>query len=354
MGAGQRPRGATARISLARTAGLAAAVVVIVGIAVALANPFGAKNSNSSARPVPTPVTTVDPKAAPAPPAAGSYFGAYVQPVVYSQQDKIAAVDGLQKQIGRRLDIVHTYLTWHAPFPTGSQLAFLRQDSILLLSWAGTDTRAIASGADDSLIRQRADAIKATGKPIFLEWRWEMNRPNLASQVHSAADYIAAWDHIRSIFAQEHVGNVAWVWCPTASAFADGLAQAYYPGNNEVDWVCTDAYPKAGQQQSFAQIVQPALSWAAHHSKPVMIGEYGVPGSYTAQQRVQWLRGVAKTAQGDPQIKALVYFDADPVRTPTPGRASFALVGGSAALQAFRALAEERYFNPRGLPVAGK
>jgi hypothetical protein len=336
---------------------LAVAAAAVIGVVIVLVNPFGNRTGNSSGPPTltPTPVTTVDPRTAPTPPARGAYFGAFVQPPFYSQQSKIAAVDSLQQQIGRRLDIVHTYVTWHAPFPTGSDLAFMRQGSILLVSWAGADTRAIASGADDSWIRQRARAIKATGRPILLEWRWEMNRPNLAYQVHSPADYIAAWDHIRSIFAGEHVDNVAWVWCPSASAFANGLAPAFYPGNNEVDWVCADAYPKFGQQQSFAELVQPVLDWAAHHSKPVMIGEYGVSSSsYTAQQRARWLRDAAKTAQDDPQVKALVYFDSDPAAKPPQRSSSFLLDKGSAALQAFRAVADESYFNPRGLPVAGK
>jgi hypothetical protein len=41
------------------------------------------------------------------------------------------------------------------------------------------------------------------------------------------------------------VQNAAWVWCPTANGFADGQAAAFYPGNNEVDWICADAYPAA-------------------------------------------------------------------------------------------------------------
>ena len=160
---------------------------------------------------------------------------------------------------------------------------------------------------------------------------------------HSPADYIAAWDHIRSIFAQVHVDNVAWVWCPTANGFANGTAAAYYPGNNEVNWVCADAYPGPGPYRSFATIVQPFLNWASHHSKPVMIGEYGVPDTYGEQQRAQWLWGAARTVRGNAQIKALIYFDAN-------AQHAYALVPGSPALQAFRGIAHVPYFNPVRLP----
>ncbi len=150
---------------------------------------------------------------------------------------------------------MHTYLTWQARFPTPSALAFLNQGSMLLISWAGTDTRQIMSGADDSWIRTRARQIKALGKPVFLEWRWEMDRPNLRSEVHSGAEYVAAWDHIRAIFAAVGVHNAAWVWCPTANGFSDGQAAAFYPGSDEVDWICADAYPAYGSTASFASTV---------------------------------------------------------------------------------------------------
>jgi hypothetical protein len=280
---------------------------------------------------------------APGPPTRGAYFGARVRPLIDTQAANIAVLKRLQRQIARRLDIVHVYLMWHEPFPNRSDMAFLRQGSMLLLSWSGADTRAIASGAYDSWIRRQALAIKATDKKIFLEWRWEMDRPGLSAEIHSARDYIAAWDHIRAIFARKHVDNVSWVWCPTAQGFAYGNAPAYYPGNNEVDWVCADAYPGPGPYRSFATIVQPFLSWASRHRKPIMIGEYGVPQTYRPEQRAQWLWQAARTARNDPQIKALVYFDANTHH-------AYALAPGSPALQAFRRIANEGYFNPDQLP----
>lgn len=339
---------------------VAAVAVIVVAVCVALVwanqpatrthpGANGATAGATTPGPFPTPTTTVDPADAPTPPARGAYFGAYSQPAAYTQPGRIAAVDNLQQQLGRKLSIVHVYRQWQAPFPTASDLAILHQGGNLLFSWAGADTRSIASGAYDSVIRQRAREIKATGKPIFLEWRWEMTRPNLSYQVHSGADYVAAWDHIRMIFAQEHVKNVAWVWCPSSWAFANGSAQAYYPGDNEVDWVCADAYPRGGYQ-SFADAVRPLLDWASHHSKPVMIGEFGVPRSYGPQQRAQWLRAAGQTVRRDPQVKALVYFDGDPAGNPL--RVTFGLDGGSAPFEALRAVASEQYFAARDHPPA--
>jgi hypothetical protein len=74
-----------------------------------------------------------------------------------------------------------------------------------------------------------------------------------------------------------------------------------------------------------------------------MIGEYGVPTTYGTQRRAQWLLDVARTVQGDQQIKALVYFDANAKR-------AYALDVGSPALEAFRRIAHFRYFSPAGQP----
>lgn len=234
------------------SAGFALVALAVAAIVVLLvAGPFRARPDRPIAGPAPAPTTTLNPQVAPSVPARGAYFGAWVRPVIHNQRTRIAMVNALQRQIGRRLDIVHIYLLPDALFPTRSDLAFLHQGSMLMVSWALSDTRGIIAGKYDSLIRQRAEEMKAVGKPIFLRWREEMNRPNLRYVVHSAADFVAAWKHIRAIFAQQHVANVAWVWCPTSRGFASTDAGAFYPGDDEVDWVCTDAYPGPGPYRPF-------------------------------------------------------------------------------------------------------
>jgi hypothetical protein len=323
--------------------------VVIVVVAIVAGILIG-RGGNSGRQSAPQQSASPGPTAASAIPAPsqGAYFGAWVKPARYTQPDYIAAVHTLQQQIGRRLDIVHIYLQQDATFPTSSDLAFVHQGSMLLVSWALNDTRGIIAGRYDATIRQRAQELKALGAPVFLEWRWEMNRPNLRYAIGSPADYVAAWKHIRRVFSEQHVSNVSWVWCPTAREFTSYNTPAYYPGDDEVDWICADTYPGAGPQRSFADAAGPFLKWAAQHPKPIMIGEYGVPQSYGAQARAQWLRAAEQTVQSDQQIKALVYFDSN--TTGISLKKSFTLDGGP--LAAFRSIADNTYFNPRGVPVA--
>ena len=247
--------------------------------------------------------------AGPLVPTSGAYLGAVAESSDTTQQGRISAVLALEADMGRKLGIVHVYHEWDDAFPSTSDQFFLSRGSTLMLSWAGTDTRLIASGSEDATIERWARSIKAVGKPLFLEWRWEMDRPNLRAETWSGSDYVKAWDHIRNVFARDGVTNAVWVWCPTAAGFADGRAQAFYPGDNRVDWVCADAYA-VDSMQPLSSLLQPFLNWAAQHPKPVMIGEFGAE-ERGAGQRAGWLRAAGSLVKDNRQVKALVYFDYD-------------------------------------------
>jgi hypothetical protein len=277
-------------------------------------------------------------------PTGGAYLGAWVRPVPGTQAGRVASVTTLQGQLGRSLDIVHTYRKWADPAVTESDRQFAAGGAILLYSWAGTDTRAIAAGRYDAQVRARAAAIRALGTPVLLEWRWEMDRPNLAGEVGGPAGYVAAWKHLRALFVAAGATNASWVWCPTADGFAGGGdAASYYPGDSEVDWLCADAYP-GRQHRSFAAVVTPFLRWAAGHAKPVLIGEYGAPDSWGSAARADWLRAATATIKAHPQIRAACYYDSDPVRDHPVE--DYALEDDPAALSAFTAMARDPYFNP--------
>lgn len=331
--------------------GVVVAIAAVVGALLAVVNhdgkggtALGAPTQLATPRSGPSSVT-----GGPKPPSRGAYVGAFVQPESdYTPQGRITAVTDFEQDTGRQLDIVQTFHPWDDEFPDAVDKWTVDNDRMLLLSWAGTDTRVIQSGRYDNLIRQRAHAVKALDKPIFLRWRWEMDRPNLQASIWSPQDYIAAWRHIRAIFAQEDVTNASWIWCPLASGFsAEGnRAEPYYPGDSEVDWLCADVY--TGQNfNSFGVAAAPFLKWAkGHPDKPIMIGEWGTSDQFPGGQTT-WVDQAQKTTQSNPAIKALVYFNADE-KTKGP-RSQLALKGG--AVTRFRDLLAAPYFNPRRLPV---
>ncbi len=285
----------------------------------------------------------------PPPPAHGAALGALVEPQQYDQAGRTEAVRSFEADLGRPLAIVHVYVRWARPLATASTLGWARSGRQLLVSWATTDIRQIASGHEDGTIATMAKQVKRLGVPLFLEPRWEMDRPNLSSVVHSAREFVAAWDRIRLIFAVQQVTNVSWVWCPTAKGFATHTAPAYYPGDDEVDWVCADAYPlspsTSGGYEPLSDLLAAFLTWAAGHGKPVMIGEFGVPLSY-GDRRAAWLEQAARYVRTHPEIKALVYYDG-PARRTNP-IADYWLQSDPAAMRAFADLARDPYFGGQG------
>jgi hypothetical protein len=310
------------RTRLALAAALAA--VAAVGVAVA-AVPIGATGGESLV------------------PQHGAYLGAYVQATAYTEQAQIDAFESLERQIGRPLEIVHTYSPWPDAFPTLEDKYFVDRGKILLLTWGGDpNTEAIIAGKDDTMIRARAKALAALGHPVLLEFRHEMDRPNLQWTIHGPAAYIAAWDHIRAIFKSVGATNVSWVWCPTGYGFQVGRAQAFYPGNNEVDWVCADVY-STSSSQSLREAASPFLRWASHHNKPVIIGEFAAGGNRSGW--ATWLTRAGQLAKSDRQIKAMVYFDAN--GTDSNGHLFHYWLGNHpAAIAAIGRLLEQPYFHP--------
>lgn len=301
-------------------------VVVVVAVAVALNRP-------------------ADHYGGPPVPSHGAYVGAWVHPDPYTQAGRIRSVAGFEAATGADLDIIHVYRRWGEQFGTDSDLAFAREGKYLLISWATPDTTQLVSGRDDAGIARAAREIAALPTKVFLEVRWEMDRPNLSGVVHGPEDYIAAWARVRRIFADQHVTNVAWVWCPTAAGFASGVAQRYYPGNSAVDWVCADVYPtkafEPNAYQSFGSLAAPFVGWAEQHHKPMIIGEFAVDVAY-GSRRAGWIDQAASYIRAHADIKAVAWFEqslpTDPVYRhwsldgDPSGLAAFGRLAGSVAI----------------------
>ena len=276
-------------------------------------------------------------------PRTGAYVGAWIKPDALTHAGRLEAVDGLEKDLGRRLAIVNTYRRFDQLVGTESDREFLAQGAALMISWATGDNRSIVDGEHDRLIRRQARAIRTVGKPVLLRMRWEMDRPNLRATMWSGEDYVASWKHVRDIFRQENATNVSWVWCPTAEGFMRGDAPAFYPGDDQVDWTCVDVY--AGHDfQPIGQLMGPFLRWAAQRRKPIVVGEFGVAKAWGSAGRAAWLRDAERTFKANKQIKAIAYFESDP--DGNGAKQQFRLTGDKPAFQAFAHLTQDPYFNP--------
>jgi hypothetical protein len=278
-------------------------------------------------------------------PARGAHFGVHHKlDSSLDAEGKQAELDALESSLSRTMAIEHWYEPWGKIFPGWREPYDFSRGRIPMISWGKTYTGDINQGIHDGYIRARADGIRALGRPVFLRWFWEMDGSRNAGYAGSPAEYIAAWRHIRAIFDQQGATNVAWVWCPNASAFETGKAQTFYPGDEYVDWVCADGYnytnyPESPAYDSFLEKFTVFNDWAVARGKPAMAGEYGAmymgPG-----ERARWLNEAreALTTRLTGML-AVVYFH-------SYAEYNWQLTFEPDAFEAFRQMGLDPYFNP--------
>jgi hypothetical protein len=268
------------------------------------------------------------------------YFGAFSNPTQVTPPP-IASLTQFEAQIGRTVALTIHYYGFYDTFPGPYEANDLANGRIPIDSWdCQYPNAAIAAGNQDALITKRAQALKAYGHPVFLRYMWEMNLPATTSSrqscydpntdapngVFSAAEFVAAWVHMRTIFLQQGVTNVVWLWNPSGGSDPG----SYYPGASQVDWVGFDKYDDTST--SFAETYAQPYAWLAPIGKPMLVGETGVPA---AIQPEFFAAAVATLQSQFPLIKGYVYFNAN------------SWVVGGQGLAAFKAMAADPYFSGR-------
>ncbi len=262
----------------------------------------------------------------------------------------------LESRLGRRVDIDHDWVPWNAAFPRAYHKWTMAAGRIPLIAWGskrrdGTPVSwaSIASGAHDAWIRERADAVKALGRPIMLTYHHE---PENDWQLHgTAADYVAAWRHVVDVFRNRGATNVVWVWNIMAYTFHPASEQnpnAWYPGDAYVDWIAADGYSwypciTTTSWRSFKQIFSYFYDWGTAHGKPLMAPEFGVSEDTVTPdplRKARWFAQTRADIKTWPKLKAIVYYNSD---TDCP----WWFDSTPAALDAFKTFANDSYYNPR-------
>jgi len=184
-----------------------------------------------------------------------------------------------------------------------------------MISWKIDFTGgAVVDGKIDGYLRTQANEVRAFGKPVFIRPDWEMNgtwMPQWSLPAVTPAQYIAAWRHVVDIFRQQGVTNASFVWSPNANRYTNDPSSAWYPGDDYVDWIGLDGYPRVAAGDSlFVGVdgLDQMAQFAQSHGKPVMLAEWAAtlpdPDSGWAFDLVfEWAQRFPDT------VKALVYFD---------------------------------------------
>jgi hypothetical protein len=293
-------------------------------------------------------------------PGCGAWIGAAADPK--SGETYGEALDRVEAQTGRDLDIVQMYHREDSAFPTALEKQWSSEGRYLLLNWKPLMTsnawRRVANGeVDASTLVPAANRIKAFGKPLFLAlWHEPENDVPPKGNAGQPADYIAMWRHVRKVFDQRGVTNVIWTWKTMQYCPLTGLTPQMYPGDAYVDWLAVDTYnatpPTQDNWLTFKQTVDKKCSgtgwpgfytWALanHPDKPVMVGEYGTK-RYPGNDGVtgQWFHDALTTLKTQQtNIKAVIYYDG----VGTGG--SWRLESSPEGVEALRDIAEDPYLN---------
>jgi Glycosyl hydrolase family 26 len=181
------------------------------------------------------------------------------------------------------------YPTWAADL--GAMMHCTAAPSITLSSMgSGTyDTSGLYNNAG---LYGLAVACKNYGLPMIIRLCHEFNGDwNAYGNTHeTAAQFVAGWQHVVSLFRTNGATNVSWCWCPNIwdtpgvganivdPTVADTSGVDWYPGDSYVDYIALDGYMST--QNTYCQT--PATLFGANYatltgfsSKPFGIAEVG-------------------------------------------------------------------------------
>lgn len=204
----------------------------------------------------------------------------------------------------------HAYAHLDQKVPTARMITVRTNES-----WKSVAAAKPGSAIYNDLVRW-ANTLKSRPGPILFAYHHE---PEASGSVRygSAADYIAAYRHVVSVFRAQGVHNVEYVWQMTAWAFEAPAgdrryAAKWYPGNDVVDDVGSDAYnwyncgPGNGQWYELSRVANPSLAFARAHGKQLVLAEWA---SQRDARRAQWVRNAKSyLVANENSIRGAFYF----------------------------------------------
>jgi Glycosyl hydrolase family 26 len=276
--------------------------------------------------------------------------------------------------------------------------------SIPIISWdlGGTSLTAIAAGNfDTSTLIPAAQACKAwpasnpgnpaysgqTGGQVIIRFCHEMNgswsgySPGCTVAVNGAfggqpagttcADFVAMWQHVVKVFAEQGATNARWLWCPNVmgssaatpsqSGWSDGsgTTKLLYPGDAYVDYVGLDGYnytANSSTWQIFSKVFQTSYNiiysgdsftnGPITTTKPMILGEIGCwetdelsgAGSNT---KGTWFSAIPAAVEATmPNIIGICYWYENPGSSGNQTSTEYYITSSSGSVAGWNALSE--------------
>jgi hypothetical protein len=285
----------------------------------------------------------------------------------------LTQVQSREQYFGRRFNIYAFYAQNRCdPYPSILANA-VSTGHIPLISWFPTPAYAdqIIRGDADNCIKSFGNAIASQSAKVFIRPYHEFNGGWMTFSKNSDGTRATAnqqrqmWQHTVDVLRTTNaLSKASLVWCPHEGYYNNGDAYnnpTPYPGDNYVDWVCSDVYnhnlstawcgPYHAGWCTFAEgfthgnyapkYTPRGVEYDFRGTKPFMVGETGsVEDPNTPGRKGQWMVDMGNYAKTYmPGLYALVYFDA------TYSTGNWTLDSSTSSLDGFKSFANDPYFN---------
>ncbi len=137
----------------------------------------------------------------------------------------------------------------------------------------------IYNGRADNKIDKLLDDLAEYGSPVYLRFGYEFDG---SWNAYKPDEYVSAWIYFRERMLERDIDNVALVWQGATycdGTFLDEPIEAWYPGDEYVDWVGLSYFVQADCE---FEPLQEMVDFARSHQKPLMIAE-STPQRYDLQ-----------------------------------------------------------------------
>nr|WP_240956499.1 glycosyl hydrolase [Micromonospora sp. HNM0581] len=325
----------------------------------------------SPARPSPSPSPEPEPEPEPGEcgtvstklvPGCGAWWGMYSPTNAAAGWDHGKAVADVEKQVGRKFDIVHRYHDFsnagsNGAFPDEFQQQQMRDGRLMFFAWesrvfssgAVLTWKDVYSGRYDATIDAVAGRIRAVGQPVFIGFDHE---PEDEPAKGSDAEFVRAWRYVHDRFADAKADNAVWVWTMMGwSGHYDRYA-GLYPGDRYVDWVAWDPYNfhvcnGSTVWKSPSTTVGSFYRWLDEHGigagKPRMLAEFGTNmDAADPNAKRRWFEEFPAALKAHPKIKAAIYFNSAGM-TKTTKTCNMMMNQDAASVAGFAAAGRDSY-----------
>ena len=230
--------------------------------------------------------------------------------------DSIAPAEQFASWVGQKPSMIGQYLAWGTSFDAkaaSNAYSYGAMDFVVWEPW-NTTLANIASGASDDYVTRFATAVRAANVPIALSFGHEFNGNwypwGTSGTGATAADFVAAWQHIHKLFTAAGATNVIWIWDPNdIYPVPDVQLKSYFPGDAYVDWVGVTGYWTQPGPNTYGSLYLPTLEEIREFTqKPFIIAETSV-ASGSNQSRS--LTALFDAVEQHADILGFVWYDYD-------------------------------------------